>query len=320
MSDVAVRGHGETPVAAAPTEEAIRRSALALALVLAGVVTAFDAGLPPHPGGIVAWDAGVYWNALANAEPYAQSQVGVLGSYLYSPAFLDLLAPARLLGWHAFLFVWTSVLALAGLWLLSQAAGRIGRIGWLLATAAVLADLWAGNVHLLLGVATVLALRAPAGWAVPLLTKVTPAVGVVWHLARREWTALASAVLALGAIVAISAVADGSLWLRWLDMLMNQDRPVGLALPIPLAPRVAAALLMVGWAAASGRAWVVPVATWFALPAIWPTSVAMLVAAAALREPGEEGADPDDWVARLRDMARRLRLFRRRTRDRTRAT
>lgn len=320
MSDVAVPGHGGVAVAAAPTEETIRGSAPVLALVLAGIVTAFDAGLPPHPGGIVAWDAAVYWQGLANGEPYAQSQVGVLGSYLYSPAFLDLLAPARVLGWHAFLFVWTAVLAFAGLWLLGQAAGRIGRVAWLLAVAAVLADLWAGNVHLLLGVATVLALRSPTGWAVPLLTKVTPAVGVAWHLARREGTALSAAVLALGAVVAVSAVADGRLWLDWLDMLLNQDRPVGLALPIPLAPRVATALLLVGWAATSRRAWVVPVAAWFALPAIWPTSVAMLVGSAALLEPREAAAPAEDWLTRLRAIARRLRLLRRRTRDRTRAT
>ena len=296
------------------------RSALPLAIVAAAVVTAFDAGLPPHPGGIVAWDAAVYWHALADPRPYAESQVGILGSYLYSPAFLALLAPASILGWHAFLFLWTAVLALAGLWLLDRAASRIGRVPWLVAAAFAISDLWAGNVHLLLAVAVVLALDGASGWAVSLLTKVTPAVGLAWHVVRREWAALAGAIVTLGAVVALSALVDGPLWLGWLDMLMNQQQPVGFALPIPLPPRVAAALLLVAWAAAGRRPWIVPLACWLALPAIWPTSVAMLLGSAALVEERAPGTEADDWVSRLRTIARRLRVLRLRVRHRTRAT
>ena len=43
-----------------------------------------------------------------------------------------------------------------------------------------------GNVQLLLAAAIVIALRHPAAWALPILTKIGPAVGLTWHLVRRE--------------------------------------------------------------------------------------------------------------------------------------
>ena len=44
-----------------------------------------------------------------------------------------------------------------------------------------------GNIHLLLGAVIVAGFRWPWLWALPLLTKVTPGVGLLWFALRREW-------------------------------------------------------------------------------------------------------------------------------------
>ena len=48
-----------------------------------------------------------------------------------------------------------------------------------------------GNVSLLLAVAIVVGFRWPAAWALVLLTKITPGIGLLWFAVRREWRSLA---------------------------------------------------------------------------------------------------------------------------------
>ena len=88
------------------------RQVLPLAMVLIGVLyaVAVAAGLIP-PGG----DAYAYWLA-DPLDPYAHSTVGSGYAYLYSPAFAQAIEPLQLLGWPAFLFVWTVLLAVALAW------------------------------------------------------------------------------------------------------------------------------------------------------------------------------------------------------------
>ena len=62
-----------------------------------------------------------------------------------------------------------------------------------------------GNVSLLLAVAIVVGFRWPAAWALVLLTKITPGIGLLWFAVRREWRHLAIALGATAAIVAVSA-------------------------------------------------------------------------------------------------------------------
>ena len=54
----------------------------------------------------------------------------------------------------------------------------------------VAAEINAANINFPMGLAIVAAFRWPALWAFPLLTKVTPGVGVLWFAVRREWRAL----------------------------------------------------------------------------------------------------------------------------------
>ncbi len=283
---------------------------VAMAAALAFIVVGADLVLPVAPDHLVGWDTRVYWSALTAADPYVDSQLGVLGSYLYSPAVLTLLAPLGVLGWHGFLFAWTALLTLAAIWLLEQRHPAIRR-WWPLLAALAIIDIWGGNIHVLLGMATVLALRSPSTWAVMALTKVTPSIGLLWLVARREWSGLGLAVVAVATVVGISMLGDPTLWPAWLSMLVGQDHPVGFAVPIPLPLRLAAAAPLIGWAATTDRRWLLVVASWLALPAIWPTSAAMLLGAAALWEPRPAVVvDPDSWAVRLRRLTASVRRFR----------
>src|SRR5206468_3267064 len=142
-------------------------------------------------------------------NPYAQP-VGSIGAFLYSPVIARLFAPASLLPWPTFWLLWMALLVGTTIWL----GGR--RLLLVLAFPPVLIELYYGNVNLLIAAAVVLGLRYPATWAFVLLTKVTPGVGLLWFVVRREWRSLAIALGVTGVLVAISLVVDGRLWPDWI--------------------------------------------------------------------------------------------------------
>src|SRR4029453_16027075 len=125
---------------------------------------------------------------------------GRIGAYLYSPAFAQLLAPLTWLPLNVFTAIWTGINC-AALWYLLRR--------WSLPSLLFLPipfEIISGNVHLLYAVAIVAGFRYPVTWALMLLTKVTPGVGLLWFLVRREWRALAIAIGLTAAIVAVSFV------------------------------------------------------------------------------------------------------------------
>ena len=69
-------------------------------------------------------------------------------------------------------------------------------------------EIVSGNVHLLYAAVIVAGFRLSAAWALPLLTKVTPGIGLVWFLVRREWRPLAVAFGVTVAVAAVSFVLD----------------------------------------------------------------------------------------------------------------
>lgn len=239
--------------------------------------------LLPDQGGIHAVDARTYWAAPLE-DPYAGPQVGLPGAYLYSPAFLQILSPFRLLPWEAFHAVW---MALG----IGSAIFLVGPIGAALAITAlpfIFRDLFVGNIHLMLAAAIVLGFRWPAAWSFLLLTKVTPGVGVLWFAVRREWWAL---VIALGATLAIAAVSFAiapHLWFDWISRLRGDTTTAGSGYLLSIVARIAVAGLLVIIGGLTNRAWLVPVASMLAIPIIWPDSLAILLAAPHLiaRPPG----------------------------------
>ncbi len=121
---------------------------------------------------------------------------------------------------------------------------------------------------------------APALWAFPLLTKVTPGIGLVWFLVRREWRNLGIALGATGLIVAVSFALTPGAWAEWLGLLTaNVGADVAYPhVPVPMLYRLPFAFALVAWGAQRNRRWTVPAAMLLALPVIWPGSFALLVA------------------------------------------
>jgi hypothetical protein len=237
----------------------------------------------PQPWPWFAWDSRAYYDALQAADPYANAAVGGMGAYLYSPAFLQLLAPAGRLSWPTFLYVWT---LLNGLIALALTYEFLLRRRWAIVPIATVAffDIGAGNVNLLMAAAIVVGFRWPATWAFLPLTKVTPGIGVIWFGVRREWLKLGIALGATAAVIAASVLFDAGAWSDWLKVLLSNADAKNLsgALPIPALVRFPAAVGLLIWGALGNRRWVVPMACCLLLPVIWPNGLAMLVGCAAL--------------------------------------
>jgi hypothetical protein len=138
----------------------------------------------------------------------------------------------------------------------------------------------------MLAAAIVVAFRWPAAWSLPLLTKVTPGVGVLWLAGARRWRSLAIAVGATLGVVLVSFALAPQLWLDWIEVLTgNVDRPIPTEIAIipgPLLLRTAVAAVVAvagGW---RGWRWTVPVAATLALPVPWSSGLTVLVAIIAL--------------------------------------
>ena len=231
----------------------------------------------------LAWDSHAYWVALRATDPYAGARVGVIGSFLYPPPFLQLLAPLGRLPWPIFAFGWSALLVATAIALLRRVPGRLHWLLPLLVWVAA-ADIWAGNINVLLAFAVVAAIRHPALWPAVGLTKLTPLVGALWHLFRREWRGAALAAGLTAGVVALSWVGAPTLWSDWFSNVVF-GRPIDgyeQSLPVPLALRLPAAVALVWWGARAGRPVVVPLACSLALPVIWLNGGAMALGAAAL--------------------------------------
>lgn len=225
----------------------------------------------------VGFDAFAYWH-LDITAPYALG-AGSFGAFTYTPVAARLFAPAALLSWPAFLWLWLAVLVATTVWL-----------GWrrtllLLAFPPVAVELYHGNIHLLIAAAIALGFRYPAAWSFVLLTKVTPGIGLLWFAVRREWRPLGIALGATAALVVASVLMDGQLWSAWLSGAIVRVAEEGVSqpsLPIPLVLRLPAAALLVAWGGLTDRKWTVPAAAALALPVPWFSGLAILAALPAL--------------------------------------
>ena len=154
------------------------------------------------------------------------------------------------------------------------------------AVPVVASDLYLGNIHVLLGAAVVGSLRRPGLWAIPLLTKPSVGVGLLWYAARGEWRRLATALGVTTALAALAFVIAPGLWGQWFDYILatGLSPDVGRAywINVPLLFRLPAAALLVVWGARTDRRWTLPVAAMLGLPVLWLVGLAMLTAAFAV--------------------------------------
>jgi hypothetical protein len=242
----------------------------------------------------LAWDSRAYYDALRSADPYAGAAVGDIGSFLYPPPFLQVLAPAGRLPWPVFLFGWTTLLTAAAVGMLIKVPRRY-RVAWPLLIVLAGADVWAGNINLLLAVGAVAGMTYPAAWAGLALTKVTPGVGALWHGFRGRWPDFGLAVIVTAVGAGLSFVAAPALWGDWLAIIFGESPPgpYATSFPVPLYVRLPVAVGLLWLAARTDRPWLVPVACMAALPVIWFNGLSMLVGAAALLpEHSNETASP----------------------------
>lgn len=240
----------------------------ATAIVLFAVVG------PTLPGA-QAYDVTAYWH-VDLADPYARSfgQISELGAFRYTPPMAFLLAPLSLLPlW------WVAALFTLGLFaVLVRMTGRYALAA--MAFLAVPVSIFEGNVDILIAAAVVAGFRYPAAWAFVLLTKVTPGVGLLWFVVRREWRSLAIA-LGATALFVLPSLLRPDLWASWLAMLRDNA-----ALPdysvVPLWARLAAAAAMIVIAARTDRPWLVGIAVAVAQPTTVLRMLAVAVASVGI--------------------------------------
>lgn len=202
-------------------------------------------------------DAHAYWLTGHDAALYGRPPSS-LDAFLYSPAFAQVVHPLTLLPWPVFYGVWATLEALAFGWLLKP-------LGWAWGVPAFLLcgfEIYQGNIVALLAVALVLGMRRlPEAWALAALTKVVVAVGFVWFAARGEWRNLLRAATATALIAGISFLVDPGLWHHWIRQLVA-DRGSDATVPY----RVAAGVVLAGYAARRGRPWLLAPAMLLANP------------------------------------------------------
>jgi hypothetical protein len=231
-----------------------------------------------HPWTFAGVDAQAYWG-LDLDDLYASSEVGELSTYLYSPAFAQLLAPFSALPFEVFFALWTAVAVAILVWLVRPWPWAVPML-----ILPIVYELCVGNIHFLLAGALVVALRAPAAWAFPLLTKITPGVGLLWFPVRAEWRRFAIAVSTTLGIVAVSYLLLPTAWEDWIEFLLASPGRTEL---LPLRIAIAVVLVIVG--ARTNHPWVIAVAAWLALPVVWINSWVILLAVIRLRGTGDPG-------------------------------
>lgn len=251
----------------------VRDVGIAGFVVLMGVLVGFRLfGI--YPWNEYVFDLHAYWITRAGVD-YSSQHAGPAGTYLYSPAFAQAIRPLTILPLPLFAAIWTAIGAALLVWI----AGR--RVLLVALLPPVLITLVQGQLDVAFAAVAVLGLRWPALWVLPLLTKITPGIGIVWFLARREWRQLVIALGATLAVMAVSFVLDQEGWASWAAMLLRAEFPNDpqlVYLDIPLTVRLPIALAVIIWGARTNRTWTIPVAMTLAMPIIWANSVTILVA------------------------------------------
>lgn len=256
------------------------------------VVLVLFAIFRPIPAG----DAHAYW-AVDIANPYTRP-VATTDAFTYSPPAALFFAVLGHLPFEVFEVIWTLLIGAALLWLTGPFALLF------LVIPVVASDLYLGNIHVLLGAAVVGSLRRPGLWAIPLLTKPTVGIGLLWFVVRGEWARLATAIGVTAILAAAAFTIAPNLWWAWIDYILATGVSPNLGsayvVPLPLLLRLPAAALVVIWGARTNRAWTLPTAAMLGLPVLWLVGLAMLTATFAVSAWGPLTARVQAWTTRPR--------------------
>ena len=135
-------------------------------------------------------------------------------------------------------------------------------IGPALLIPAVVIEINAANVNLLIVGAVLLGFRYRWAWAFVILTKLTPGIGLLWFVVRREWHHLAIALGVTAAFAALSFAIAPWMWGAYLQGLFAapDESPFKIWLRLPIAAAV------VIWGARGNHRWAVIIAVFLAMP------------------------------------------------------
>jgi hypothetical protein len=228
--------------------------------------------------GIYFRDALAYWRP-DFSDLYGGREVGVASTYLYSPAFAQLMWLPGFLPWPLFALLFSALNLAALVWM---AGPILAALLLLIPFSPVVDEFSTGNIHLLLAAGIVIGFRWPGAWAFHLLTKVTPGVGVLYFAGRREWRSLLTALGVTALIAAVSFALASGAWFEWVETLRRSsevavpDRIAAIPGPLWLRTAVAAAIALA--AGVGGWRWLLPVAVTLALPVPWSSGLSVLVA------------------------------------------
>ena len=219
-------------------------------------------------------------------------------AYWYPPPLAQVLAPiTQVLSAEWFSALWT-VLLLGCLWWLG---GRNPLVALaLVAFLPVAIELRVRNVHLVIAVLIVLALRRSwAFWIPAAALKITPVLGVAYLAGAGRWRDAGKVTLAGLVVLGISVVVGPGAWREFLDVVGARAVDDGGSwLPIPFAVRFAVGAILVvvagrlaalavarGESARVGEA-VLIVALTIANPTLWATALSILIAIVPLWRTG----------------------------------
>ncbi len=264
----------------------VRHLALLLVAVLGGALLVFVA--------VSRWatpsDEFAYWRAaerLVAGQPlYAPNlPVGTPYAYLYPPPLAQVLAPFTLfVPGLVYMWAWTAMLLMC-LWFLGLRRVLVALA--LVAFLPVAIELWYRNVHLLLAAFAVLALRRSSLFWIPAAAiKITPAIGLVYLLARGKVREAALVALAGLAVLLASVVVSPDAWRGFLDLVLVQGGGASASiLPVPFVLRLAIAGVLAAGAGRIDVRWgemLLVAALVVGNPSLTATAFAMLVAAVPL--------------------------------------
>jgi glycosyl transferase family 87 len=256
-----------------------RRRAALTGLALVGLVALPYLWVRNWERSFWGFDAFAYWSIdLSNLYGRSYGNTSGLGAFRYTPPVGQAFSVLDVLPWEVFFGLY--FLAMVGV--LYWASGRRPLVTLaLVALPPVALELYHGNVHLFMAAAIVVGFRFPAAWAFVILAKVTPGIGALWFVFRREWRSAITIALATGGIALASYLVAPHLWTEYLSAMRDNIsfRPIdGYPFDVPQVIRIPLAILLVWWGARTDRRWTVPVAATIALPLIWWHGLSMLVA------------------------------------------
>jgi len=246
-------------------------------------------------------DEQAYWLAaqrLVAGQPlYDPAAVpGTPYAYWYPPPLAQVLAPFTLFVPDlVYMVAWTVLLLGCLFWLADR---RLLVALAMVAFPPVAIELWYRNIHLVVAVLVVLALRRSVLFWVPAVAiKVTPVIGVAYLVAARRYRDAALVAVVGGVVLAISVLLSPDAWSQFVSEVLVRGGTSGSSLvPVPFVLRFAVAAALAATGGRVGGRWgevALIVALVVGNPTLWMTAFSLLIAIVPLwrsaRDPAPAG-------------------------------